>query len=54
MKFKGTLADPIFIGCAIYASFYHSPFWLLVIPMIAGSWFFGPRWDKQDGWRMWH
>lgn len=46
--------DPFFIVGAIYLSSTESLWWLMVIPWIVGSWFFNPRWNRDEGWRLYH
>lgn len=53
-KVQFTPADPFFIAGAIYAAFTVNPWWLLVVPLVVGSWFFNPRWNKAEGWRFYH
>lgn len=46
--------DPFIVGLAIYLGFVEDPWWLLLVPLTVGSWFFNPRWSKATGWRFLH
>ena len=54
IKMEGTMADPLFIGWGIYAGVVYNPWWWVVVPLVVGSWFINPRWNKAKGWRWWH
>lgn len=54
MKIKATGAGPLFIIAAIYLTVTASLWWLVVIPLVIGSWFFEPRWDNESGWKFLH
>lgn len=54
MKLVATGADPLYLAAAIWAACTQSPWWLVFVPLVMASWFFNPRWDRENGWRFYH
>lgn len=54
MIIKATGADPIYIGLAVWAACTQNALWAVFVPLIIASWFFSPRWDRENGWRFLH
>lgn len=50
MRFSIKVSDPFFLLAAAYLAITESGWWWFAVPVIIISWFFQPRWNKQDGW----